>query len=81
MNEKVDILVSETSRFMPGIYTVEYEGGGKGVEFNDAALEKFVRFLLLDCKLWIMENAASMEQLGPEYFAQAMIEGVYGEPF
>lgn len=49
MNKRIDDLVGHTADIMPGVYTLEYESGDKGVEFTEAALEKFVSLILFRC--------------------------------
>jgi hypothetical protein len=34
---------------MPGVYSLVYESGKKGVEFTENALEKFVELIVREC--------------------------------
>jgi hypothetical protein len=34
---------------MPGVYSLIYESGERGVEFSEAALEKFVELIVQEC--------------------------------
>jgi hypothetical protein len=34
---------------MPGVYSLVYESGEKGVEFHEDALEKFVELIVREC--------------------------------
>lgn len=45
MNQLINSLVDKTAAMVPGVYTVEYESGKKGVEFNEEALNKFVELI------------------------------------
>lgn len=45
MNQLIDSLVGKTAAMVPGVYTVEYESGKKGIEFNEEALNKFVELI------------------------------------
>lgn len=45
MNKLINSLVDKTAAMVPGVYTVEYESGKKGVEFNEEALNKFVELI------------------------------------
>jgi len=49
MNERISFLVDKTSDIMPGVYTLIYESGERGVEFSEDALEQFVGFLVHEC--------------------------------
>lgn len=46
MSELINNLVDKTAVMIPGVYTVEYESGKKGVEFNEEALNKFVELIV-----------------------------------
>ena len=46
MNDQIDSLVNKTSDLVPGVYTLTYEDGKKGVEFTDEALEVFVKLVM-----------------------------------
>lgn len=35
-------------------------------------IEKFAELIVQECATWIVENAISINDLGPEYFAKAM---------
>ena len=49
MNERISFLVDRTSEIMPGVYSLIYESGERGVEFSEAALEKFVELIVQEC--------------------------------
>ena len=49
MNQLINSLVDATAAMVPGVYTVKYESGKKGVEFNEEALNKFVELIVKDC--------------------------------
>jgi hypothetical protein len=49
MNERISFLVDRTSEIMPGVYSLVYESGERGVEFSEAALEKFVELIVREC--------------------------------
>ena len=49
MNERISFLVDTTSEIMPGVYSLVYESGKKGVEFTENALEKFVELIVREC--------------------------------
>ena len=49
---------------------------GHPVSFADRLSELIVK----ECGNWIVDNAASMEHLGPEYFSKAMKEYFGVEP-
>jgi hypothetical protein len=36
--------------------------------------EKFAEMLVKECAAWIVDNSASIEHLGPEYFSKAMMK-------
>jgi hypothetical protein len=38
----------------------------------DPKLEKFAELIVQECANWIVNNAGTIDHLGPEYFAQAM---------
>jgi hypothetical protein len=46
MNERTKALIDETANLMPGVFTIEYESGKKGVEFSEDALSKFVELFI-----------------------------------
>ena len=46
MNKRVSDLVNKTSDLVPGVYTLTYEDGTKGIEFTESALEVFVELLI-----------------------------------
>jgi hypothetical protein len=43
-------------------------------EWGVAIDDKFAELIVRECGQWIVDNAGSMEHLGPEYFARAMIK-------
>ena len=49
MNERIKALVDKTAELMPGVYSLEYESGKKGVEFTEDALEKFAELVIFEC--------------------------------
>lgn len=49
MNEQIKHLVDMTAVIIPGVYTIEYESGKKGVEFNEEALNKFAELIIREC--------------------------------
>lgn len=49
MSELINDLVDKTAAMVPGVYTVEYESGKKGVEFNEEALNRFVELIVREC--------------------------------
>ena len=49
MNERINFLVDRTSEILPGVYSLVYESGEKGVEFTENALEKFVELIVREC--------------------------------
>lgn len=49
MNERINNLVDKTAVIIPGVYTIEYESGKKGVEFNEEALNKFAELIIREC--------------------------------
>lgn len=49
MNELITSLIDATAAMVPGVYTVEYRSGRKGVEFNEEALNKFVELIVREC--------------------------------
>ena len=49
MNKLINSLVDKTAAMVPGVYTVEYESGKKGVEFNEEALNKFAELIVREC--------------------------------
>lgn len=49
MNQLINSLVDKTAAMVPGVYTVEYESGKKGVEFNEEALNKFAELIVTQC--------------------------------
>lgn len=52
MNEQINKLVDETASIMPGVYSIVYENGKRGVEFNEEALYKFAELIVKQC-IWI----------------------------
>lgn len=57
MNERINDLVGKTAVMMPGVYTIVYESGKKGVEFNEEALNKFAELIVREC-IGIVEGMA-----------------------
>jgi hypothetical protein len=49
MNNQINFLVDKTAELIPGVCTLEYESGNKGVEFSEDALEKFVELIVREC--------------------------------
>jgi len=43
-------LVNKTSDLVPGVYTLTYEDGTKGIEFTENALKVFVELLRKECE-------------------------------
>jgi hypothetical protein len=41
---------------------------------GEPELEKFAELIVKECSKWIVDNAGAIENLGPKYFAQAMIK-------
>jgi hypothetical protein len=39
---------------------------------TDEFLKKFAELIVRECANWIVDNAGTMDHLGPEHFAQAM---------
>ena len=50
----------------------EYHAGILCWRFSENQLRKFTELIIEECATWIVNNAESMEHLGPEYFAKAM---------
>jgi hypothetical protein len=74
MNQLINSLVDTTAARLPGVYTVEYESGKKGVEFTEEALNKFVELIKQaiynDVKEELMEDAiinAEPDRVSREY--------------
>ena len=44
------------------------------LDYHQKRYEKFADLLIKQCGQWIIDNASTMEHLGPEYFVQAMIK-------
>lgn len=49
MNKQLNIILDKTAELLPGVYTIEYESGKRGVEFHEEALTKFVELLIETC--------------------------------
>jgi len=48
MNERDNELVDKVAEMMPGVYAVVYEDDARGVEFTDAAFQKFADLIRAD---------------------------------
>ena len=44
------------------------------LDYHQKRYEKFAELIIKECGDWIIDNAGTMEYLGPEYFAKAMIK-------
>lgn len=56
MNRLLNDLVDTTAKAIPGVYTVEYQSGKKGVEFTEEALEKFAKLLIKEVRIKAIEE-------------------------
>ena len=43
-----------------------------GWPVGEVEYQKFADLIIQECANWIVDNAGSMEHLGPEYFSKAM---------
>lgn len=63
MNERIKLLGAQA-----GFHVTNFEPDADIRE----PLEKFAELIVLECAQWIVDNAGSMEHLGPVYFGAAM---------
>ena len=66
MNERIRQLAEQASHQSPDGYPVT-------IPYSKDFAEKFAELIIIECAHWIVDNAGAMENLGPEYFAKAMI--------
>jgi hypothetical protein len=52
----------------------EQAGLPTALDYHRKRYEKFAELLVRECGNWIINNSGTMEHLGPEYFAKAMIK-------
>jgi hypothetical protein len=62
MNERIKALVDKTAELMPGVYSLGYESGKKGVEFTEDALEKFAELIVRECAEVAQMNTPDTEE-------------------
>lgn len=65
MSELINDLVDKTAAMVPGVYTVEYESGKKGVEFNEEALNRFVELIVRECANAFETEVDTWTQMSP----------------
>lgn len=65
MNEMLNTLVDKTAVMIPGVYTLEYESGKKGVEFNEEALKGFVELIVRECANAFETEVDTWAQMSP----------------
>jgi hypothetical protein len=63
MNPRIQKLIDQATR------TAMWIGDPDAGELD---AEKFAELIVRECAKWIVDNAASMEHLGPTFFAKAM---------
>lgn len=56
MNKLLNDLVEKTAKAIPGVYTVEYASGKKGVEFTEEALDKFAELIIKEIRIKAIEE-------------------------
>lgn len=49
MNKRIQDLVDIAAEAVPGVYSLKYESGDSGVEFDETALQKFVELIVREC--------------------------------
>lgn len=64
MNTRIYELVDITSQAMPGVYTLTYESGGKGVEFTEMALGHFVELIVAECEQVALRHSHRSDDMG-----------------
>ena len=54
----------------------KFAGTWSTMDMQDLAKfsERFAEMIVKECSKWIVDNAGAIENLGPKYFAQAMIK-------
>lgn len=49
MNERHNEIADIVADMMPGVYSIVYESGKKGIEFTEEAFEKFTELIIVEC--------------------------------
>jgi hypothetical protein len=71
MNERIQELIGQAQKEVWG--NCPYNGSPE-FEGYELDAEKFAELIVEECGKWIVDNAGAIENLGPKYFAQAMIK-------
>jgi hypothetical protein len=66
MNERIDKLAKQAAEYANEVF--EYHGK----DYREIVMEKFAELIVLESSKWIIDNAGSINELGPEYFAMAL---------
>ena len=72
MNERIKELAIQAGFFYEDykdIWYLEYHN-----QSCEEEMKKFAELIVKECSKWIVDNAGAIENLGPKYFAQAMIK-------
>lgn len=64
MNSRINELVDITAEATPGVYTLTYESGGKGVEFTEAALRNFAELIVAECEQVALRHSHRSDDMG-----------------
>jgi hypothetical protein len=64
VNTRIHELVDSTAEATPGVYTLSYESGGKGVEFTEVALKHFVELIVAECEQVALRHSHRSDDMG-----------------
>jgi len=78
MNEqRISQLVDNTADVIPGVYSIVYDSGGKGVEFSEQALKKFTELIAVDCLSYIRQR--HIQALDQKWSVDEALNAVEGD--